>query len=468
MQIQFHGAAQTVTGSQHLITVNDKTILLDCGLYQGKRSEARERNAKFAFDPKSVDVLVLSHAHIDHSGNIPSLVKHGFSGEIISTHATRDLCASMLLDSGHIQQKDAEFYNRKIRKPHEPEVEPLYALEDAVAAMNYFYPVPYHKSRKILPDVELTFLDAGHMLGSAIVCLQIQDQETNREVRLVFSGDIGRKQLPIIRDPQTVEHADILIMESTYGDRLHPPSPDSDKDLADVVNRTYQRGGALVIPSFAVGRAQQIVFMFQKLVAEGRIPTIPIYVDSPLAVNVSEAFRSHPEVYDQEILDYMYTYHDDDPFGFDQLHYTRNVEESKQLNTKEDPFVVISASGMCEAGRILHHLRNRISDPRNTILITGWQAQETLGRRLIEGHKQVKIFGEEHPVKAEIVKMNGLSGHADADELIGWAGAINKKPRKTFLVHGEAEPAHALKKRLQSELHFDEVYVPELHDVVVI
>lgn len=468
MKIQFHGAAQTVTGSQHLITVNDKNILLDCGLYQGRRAEARERNKNFAFDPKSVDVLVLSHAHIDHSGNIPSLVKQGFSGEIICTHATRDLCAHMLLDSGHIQQKDAEFYNRKIRKPHEPEIEPLYTRDDAVTAMNYFYPMPYRKPREILPDIELNFLDAGHMLGSAIVCLQIQDKDANREVKLVFSGDIGRKMLPIIRDPQTVDHADILIMESTYGDRLHPALTESDKELADIVNRTYQRRGALVIPSFAVGRAQQLVFMFQKLVAEGRIPNLPIYVDSPLAVNVTEAFRSHPEAYDQEILDYMYTHHDDDPFGFDQLHYTRDVEDSKKLNTKEEPFVVISASGMCEAGRILHHLRNRVADPRNTVLITGWQAQETLGRRLLEGHKRVKIFGEEHNVRAEIVKMNGLSGHADADELVSWVQAINKQPRKTFLVHGELASAQALQKRLQAEIHLEEVFVPELHKAVTI
>lgn len=466
MRIQFHGAAQTVTGSQHLITVNDKNILLDCGLYQGKRAEARERNQSFAFDPKKVDVLILSHAHIDHSGNIPSLVKQGFSGEIICTHATRDLCANMLLDSGHIQEKDALFFNEKIRKAHEDPIEPLYTQEDAIEALNYFYPIPYHKSREILPDVELTFLDAGHMLGSTIVSLQIQDKDSNREIRLVFSGDIGRKNLPIIRDPQTVEHADILIMESTYGDRLHPPAPETDKELAEIVNRTHQRGGALVIPSFAVGRTQQIVYVFQQLVAEGRIPKLPIYVDSPLAVNVTEAFRSHPEVYDKEIQDYMYTYHDDDPFGFDQLHYTRSVEDSKQLNTKEEPFVVISASGMCEAGRILHHLRNRVGDPRNTVLIVGWQAPETLGRRLVDGQKTVRIFGEEHIVRAEVIQMGSLSGHADADELVGWVQAIGKKPRQTFLVHGEPDPANTLKKRLEDEVGLEEVFVPELYQSV--
>ncbi|MBZ0305593.1 MAG: MBL fold metallo-hydrolase, partial [Anaerolineae bacterium] len=352
------------------------------------------------------------------------------------------------------------------RKSGDLPIEPLYTQEDAIEAMDYFYPIPYHKPREILPDVELNFFDAGHMLGSAIVSLQIQDRDTNREIRLVFSGDLGRKNLPIIRDPQTIDHADILIMESTYGDRLHPPAPETDKELAEIVNRTYQRGGALVIPSFAVGRTQQIVYVFQQLVAEGRIPKLPIYVDSPLAVNVTEAFRSHPEVYDKEIQDYMYTYRDDDPFGFDQLHYTRSVEESKQLNTKEDPFVVISASGMCEAGRILHHLRNRVGDPRNTILIVGWQAQETLGRRLLEGRKTVRIFGEDHNVRAEVLKANGLSGHADADELVAWTQAISKKPRQTFLVHGEPDPAKALKKRLQEEVGLEEVIVPELHQSV--
>lgn len=468
MQITFHGAARTVTGSQHLLEVNGKRILLDCGTYQGKRSEARQRNAHLPFDPKTIDLVILSHAHIDHSGNLPSLVKGGFQGEIICTYATRDLCTSMLQDSGHIQERDAEYVNRKVHKHGEPPVEPIYTLEDAIKTLNYFYPMPYDRSREIAPGISVTLIDAGHMLGSATVCLYIEDQTTKRPVRLVFSGDIGRAGLPIIRDPHTVDAADILIMESTYGDRTHPPAEDTENMLGQIINRTYQRGGAVVIPSFAVGRTQQLVYTFQKLVADNRIPALPIYVDSPLAVSVSSTFRNHPECYDDEILDYMRIYSDPDPFEFYNLTYTRSVEESKALNTKTDPFIVISASGMMEAGRILHHLRNRISDPKNTILIVGWQAPNTLGRRLVDKEKQVKIFGEPHTVRAEVVKLNGLSGHADSNELVAWARAIQQPPQQTYLVHGEVEPATHLAKRLQNEVGLSKVHVPNLHETVTL
>jgi metallo-beta-lactamase family protein len=468
MRITFHGAAHTVTGSQHLVEVNNKRILLDCGLYQGKRSEARERNRNLPFDPKSIDVLVLSHAHIDHSGNIPNLVKGGFSGDIVCTAATRDLCVSMLQDSGHIQEKDAEFINRKLKKKGEPEVEPIYTQEDALQSLNFFVTVPYDHPRAILPDVELTLVDAGHMLGSASVCLQIHDRDAGRDVRLVFSGDIGQKGLPIIRDPHTIDHADILIMESTYGDRLHPDFNEVDRQLIDIVTRTAQRGGALIIPSFAVGRTQQLVYSFQKLIAAKQIPEIPIFVDSPLATDVTSTFRNHPEVFDDEIREYMTHYGDDDPFGFSLLRYTRKVEESKELNTREGSFAVISASGMAEAGRILHHLRNRIGDSRNTILFTGWQAPNTLGRRILDGVEVVRIFGEEHTVRAEVTKLNGLSGHADANGLVEWASAIRKKPQQTFLVHGEPEPAKALASRLEKEVGLSKVTVPALHESATI
>jgi len=468
MRITFHGAAQTVTGSQHLIEVNDKRILLDCGLYQGKRAESNERNRHFPFDPASIDVLILSHAHIDHSGNIPNLVKMGFRGDILCTYATRDLCASMLLDSGHIHEKDADFYNRKIKKRGEPDIKPLYTMDDATASLNYFYPRPYDRPRDVLPGVVLRFLDAGHMLGSALVCLDIHDRDANRDFQFVFTGDLGRRGLPILRDPSMVEHADILIMESTYGNRTHPQEEDLENELANVVNRTSKRGGAIIIPAFAVGRTQQLVYAFQKLVAKKMIPPIPIFVDSPLAINATEVFRNHPEDYDTEIRDYMFKNNDADPFGFETLRYTRTKEESQELNALHGPFVVISASGMCEAGRILHHLRNRIHDTRNTILFAGWQAPYTLGRRMVEGERTVRIFGQEHALRAEVVVLNGLSGHADSNELVDWVSAMKKKPKQTFLVHGEPEPALTLANRLKAEVGLGAVHVPNLHEVVTI
>lgn len=466
MRISFHGAAQTVTGSQHLIEVNDKRILLDCGLYQGRRKESRERNKNFPFDPKSIDALILSHAHIDHSGNIPNLVKQGFNGDILCTLATRDLCVNMLQDSGHIHERDADFYNRKIKKKDEDPIEPLYTVQDALNSLSLFNPLPYYRQHEIFQEIELNFLDAGHMLGSSIVCMRVHDSDNNREVNFVFTGDLGRQDSPILRDPDRVEHVDVLLMESTYGDRKHPTPVELDHDLERIINNTHRRGGALIIPSFAVGRTQQLVYAMQKLTAEQRIPRLPIFVDSPLAIDVTATFRNHPEVYDQEIRDYMFNFADDDPFGFSNLQYTRPVEESKKLNSMKEPFVVISASGMMESGRILHHLRNRISDPRNTILIVGWQAPHTLGRRIQEGQETVRIFGREHELKAEVVTITGLSGHADADELVNWVDAMKKKPRQTFLVHGEQEPAAALARRLRQEIELEEVAIPELYSSV--
>jgi metallo-beta-lactamase family protein len=468
MQIHFHGAARTVTGSQHLLRINGKNILLDCGLYQGKRAESNRRNRNFPFAPPYVDTLILSHAHIDHSGNIPQLVKAGFAGKIICTSPTHDLCISMLQDSGHIQEKDADFFNRKIRKQGEPEIEPLYTQDDAIAALQYFSPIPYEQPHQVTQDVELRFWDAGHMLGSAIVELRLNDHEAKREIRLIFSGDLGRASLPIIRDPSTVEGADVLIMESTYGDETHPPTEDLENELAAIVNRTSKRGGAVIIPAFAVGRTQQLVYSFQKLVAEERIPPIPIFVDSPLATDVTSVFRNHTEVFDAEIRQYMAEYHDDDPFGFSTLHYTRDVEESKELNTRIAPFIVISASGMAETGRILHHLRNRISDHRNTILFVSWQAPDTLGRRILDGNRTVRIFGEENTVHAEVMNLSGLSGHADSDELVAWVAAMRQKPQQTYLVHGELEPATALEYRLRNELKLPQVVIPEMHQVVTV
>ncbi|MEO8612812.1 MAG: MBL fold metallo-hydrolase [Chloroflexota bacterium] len=452
MRITFCGAAQTVTGSQHLIEVNGKRILLDCGLYQGKRSEANERNRHLPFDAASVDVMVLSHAHIDHSGNIPNLVKSGFRGDIIATHATRDLCAVMLMDSAHIQERDVEFVNKKNVKRGNPLVEPIYTEQDAANSIKQFVSWNYERTANIAPGVNLTFIDAGHMLGSASVLLDIEEHESKRNFRLVFSGDIGRVGIPIIRDPQPPNAADVLIMESTYGDRLHEPYVDSAKELERIVVETYKRGGKIIIPAFAVGRTQQLVYSLHQLAQKGDIPHIPIYVDSPLAVNTTDVFRAHPECYDDETRAFI-TQLDkgDDPFGFKDVTYTHSVDESKQLNFLLNPAIIISASGMAETGRILHHLKNNIEDPRTTVLIVGWQAPETLGRRLVDHEKRVRIFGETYDNRAQIEVLNGFSGHADRNELLGWVGAMQRKPSRTFLVHGEPEPQAALAQGLKDQ-----------------
>jgi len=466
MKITFHGAARTVTGSQHLIEVNDQRLLLDCGLYQGSRRDAFDRNRNLPYDAESIDAMILSHAHIDHSGNIPNLVKSGFDGDIICTFATRDLCSTMLLDSGHIQERDAEFVNKKRARKNEPPIEPVYTVEDAVNSLEYFNAIGYHRQREILPGISVTFLDAGHMLGSAIVVLDIEDRDAGKDVRLVFSGDLGRKEIPIIRDPEYIDHADVLLLESTYGNRTHEPYFASEKKLESIINTTYKRGGAIIIPSFAVGRTQQLVYTLHRLMVNRDIPEIPVFVDSPLAINTTAVFRLHPEAYDAEIREFMLK--EGDPFGFDSLRYTRSVEQSKELNFMRNPFIVISASGMAENGRILHHLRNRIEDPANTVLIVGWQAPHTLGRRIVEREPIVRIFGEEYHLRAQVEVINGFSGHADRNELLEWVSHIEKRPRRTFLVHGEEEAALAFATALREEAGFEHVEVPEMHQQVVV
>lgn len=461
MKITFHGAAQTVTGSQHLLEVNGKKILLDCGLFQGKRKESFERNRTEFCRGETIDCLVLSHAHIDHSGRIPCLVKNGFVGDIYCTSATRDLCEIMLMDSAFIQEKDVEFVNRRRKKKGQRLFEPLYTRADTAKAMKQFVGLGYGRRHQLFPGVYLTFVDAGHMLGSAHVILDIDDQEADRPKRVVFSGDIGRPGIPIIRDPVPIrEGADILIMESTYGSRLHPPYPECEKELERIVNETVARGGSLLIPAFAVGRTQQLVYTLHKLHNDGRIPELPIFVDSPLATRTTDIFRLHLEVYDEEIREFLLTDDDQDPFGFGRLQYTRTVEESKALNRLRVPAVIISASGMLEGGRILHHLRHRISDPKNTILITGWQAPNTLGRRIVEQEKTVRIYGEEYAMRAKVEILTGFSGHADRDGLLEFVRNMDKKPQHTFIVHGEEDASASLAQALQSEMELDGVAIP--------
>ena len=464
MEITCYGAVQTVTGSQHLITVNGQNILLDCGLYQGRREEARRRNREFPFDPTEVNVLVLSHAHIDHSGNIPNLVRRGFQGKIICTPATADLCGAMLLDSGYIQEKDVEYVNKHRLRRGEPPVEPIYTQEDAARSLKHFQAIEYDKPYVLGPGITLTLHDAGHLLGSAIVVLDCAEGNGQPSRRLVFTGDLGRPHMPLLKDPTFLEEADILLIESTYGSRTHPPIEDSANLLEQIIWRTYERGGKLIIPSFAVERTQLLVYLLNKLYHQGDLPDIPVFVDSPLAVNVTEIFRRHPGYFDQETRNYMDKDPDGDIFGFKKLRYIRDVEKSKELNTRQSPCVIISASGMAEAGRILHHLKNNIENERNTILIVGWQAPNTLGRRLVERQPVVRIFGMEHQLEAEVVTINGFSGHADQPGLLEWVKSFKELPEQIFVVHGEEEASQALAVKLQNDLGCQNVTVPSLYE----
>jgi metallo-beta-lactamase family protein len=459
MKLTFWGAAGEVTGSMHMVESGGKRFLLDCGLHQGRRAEADAKNRILPFEGSMIDAVVLSHAHIDHSGNLPTLGKHGFTGPIYSTPATIDLCNWMLRDAAHIQEKDAEFLNRRhenhrSNNPHDAyhgPVIPLYDTADAERVLPLFRPVAYHASQILAPGLTYTPYDAGHMLGSSYV--ELQEDAHGSPVRLAFSGDIGRPKLPIVRDPEPLPPADYLIMECTYGGRLHKSVDHVVNKLADVVNRTAHRGGRIIVPSFAVGRTQQLVLLLHQLANEKRIPNIPIFVDSPLAVNVTDVTRAHPECFDEEAQAYLS--HGEDPFGFQRLQYIREASESKKLNDLHGPFVVISASGMCEAGRILHHLRNGIEDPRNTVLITGFQAADTLGRKLVEKWQEVRIFGEPMRVRAEISSLDELSGHADQAELLAWVKPLAPALRKVFLVHGEPEQARTFAKLLDSTYGLD-------------
>ncbi len=465
MQISFHGAAQTVTGSQHLLTINGRRLLLDCGLFQGKREESRRRNRHFPFDAAQVDAVVLSHAHIDHSGNLPNLVKSGFTGPIVCTRATADLCGAMLLDSGHLQERDVEYVNKKRLAKGEEPVEPIYTEEDAAYCLRQFVGLGYRQPFPLLPGVTLTLLDAGHMLGSAIVVLEIRE-DGGQPRRLIFSGDLGRPLAPLLRDPASPGPADILLLECTYGDRTHPPLEESAAALGEVIRQTAGRGGKVIIPAFAVERTQLLVYLLNRLYNAGELPEIPVFVDSPLAVDVTAVFRSHPECFDDETLKYLRQDPDHDVFGFRRLRYIREVEKSKELNRLTGPCVIISASGMAEAGRIQHHLKNNIEDSRNTVLIVGWQAPNTLGRRLVERQPVVKIFGDEYPVRAQVATLNGFSGHADRPALLAWVKGLGRPPTHTFLVHGEPAALTAMAGGLRQELGEVAVTIPELHQTV--
>lgn len=451
MQLHFHGAAQEVTGSMHLIEINGKRILLDCGFYQGKRALTYERNLNFPFAANSIDTLVLSHAHIDHSGNIPNLVKQGFTGNIWCTSGTRNLCTYMLMDSGGIQEQDAEYVNKQHARKNEPPIEPIYTRADAQACLGQFIAVGFDRPIQVTDGVEVSFHQVGHILGAAWVSVDLHEFDTGKQWRLVFSGDIGRDQSMLLRPPTHPDVADIVIMESTYGDRLHESFDASRKALQNVVNATVKRRGKVIIPSFAVGRTQELVYALNMLDSNGDIPVLPIFVDSPLAVEATDVFRMHPEAWNDEVQRFVLDDRKRNPFDDTNIEYVRDVVRSKQLNFIEQPCIIISASGMAESGRILHHLKNNISNPENTVLIVSFQAENTLGRRIKDGDKVVRIFGEEYQVRAHVESIEGYSAHADQRELVEWTNALDRsKLQKLFLVHGEPPAQGVLAEKLRA------------------
>jgi metallo-beta-lactamase family protein len=445
VQITFAGAAREVTGSCHIVRVNGSTILLDMGLFQGRRAESAAKNRELPLAVEEIDAVVLSHAHIDHAGRLPLLLKAGYAKTIWATPATRDLSAIMLADSAHIQEKDAEYLTRRNKSA----VEPLYAMRDAARTVEAMCSVPYRKPMEILPGVVLTYFDAGHILGSASVLLECDEGGTTR--RLVFSGDVGRAGLPIIRDPDPPVGADVVIMESTYGDRDHPTIVDARERLAEIIRGTAARGGRVLIPAFAVGRTQEILYDLHALAREKRMPAIPIFIDSPLAIDATSVFEMHPDAFDrtEDLIQRVTTL-----FRFDLVQFTRDVSESKALNTMHGPMIIIAASGMAESGRILHHLAHGAPDPRNTVLIVGFMAEGTLGRRIVEKRPFIKVFGEEVPLRAQVEIVSGYSAHADRTELRSWIHRVRGDATGAIpvhLVHGEAPAQEALAATLTGD-----------------
>lgn len=466
MKIQFLGAAREVTGSKHLVILeNGKKILLDCGMYQGKGMNTDAMNRNLGFNPPEIDYLILSHAHIDHSGLIPYIVKLGFNGRIISTHATRDLCAIMLADCGKIQEFDTQMNNKKRAKKKLPPLEPLFTKADAESAMQHFIGVAYDKPYRVTKGVKVTFTNNGHLLGSSVVNLKIKEGE--KSTRIAYTGDVGRPVNRILISPQSFPQADIVICESTYGDRLHEPQRDAEDKLLQIIKRTcVEKKGKLIIPSFSVGRTQEVILSLNNFYNSGQLPKIKVFVDSPLSVNATGIFRLHKECFNQNIVNLMET--DPDPFGFNDLHFIQQVEDSKRLNDIQEPCIIISSSGMMEAGRIKHHLANSISYSRNTVLAVGYCAPTTLGARILRGDKEISIFGNVYKVNADVERLDSYSGHADYSELIRFLECQNKeKIKHLILVHGEPDPQAYFKEKL-SEAGFVNIQIPEIGDELVL
>jgi len=447
LRVTFWGAARTVTGSKHLLTGRSGVMLLDCGLFQGRRAEAEARNRALPFSAATVDCMILSHAHIDHSGAIPFLCKQGFAGPIHATAATADLCRAMLLDAAHIQVKDAEFVNRHHRKPSQAPVVPLYTPEDVERALTQLVPHGYEEPFEPLERVSAAFHEAGHIPGSAFV--NVAWKENGKAGSLVFTGDLGRPHRPILRDPAPLPNADYLLTEGTYGGKHHPDEVSLHEALERVVRAALERQGRVVIPAFAVGRTQEVVHALDRLFTAGRVPEIPIYVDSPLASEILVVVGRHPEVYDEETVAALRR--GEDPLGMRRITLVRDAEESKKLNEKTGTFITIAASGMCEGGRVLHHLKHTVSDPRHTIVIVGYQAEGTLGRMLVERREEVRIFGEPYPLRATVEVLNGFSAHADHDTLVAQAQSCGAK-KGCAIVHADPERAEALQAALAPEI----------------
>jgi metallo-beta-lactamase family protein len=464
MKIHFLGAARTVTGSQILIEVNGAKILLECGLFQGKRADTYQFNQSFQFSPKEIDALLLSHAHIDHSGNIPNLVKQGYSNRIFATSATVSLAEIMLRDSGYIQESDVQYVNKKRARRGEPPVDPLYTYEDAEIACDLFTPVEYNQTFEVAKGVNVTYVDSGHILGSASIILDIN--ENGNKKRLWFSGDIGRDRLPLLKDPVMPSNVDYMIMECTYGDKNHRDPETAFQEFREVTMKTIARGGKIIIPAFAVGRTQELVYFLNQMLAANDIPSIPIFVDSPLAINATDIFKKYAHLFDEETRQFIQE-GNHKALTSPNLYYTRAVEESKKINEIKGPAIIISASGMAETGRILHHLRNNIENPLNTIMIVSWQAPHTLGKRLAERQKTVRIFGQLFERRAEIATIGGLSAHAGQDKLLLYALGTRTSLKGLFLVHGEEDAAQALMDKLE-EKQIAPVYFPDRSDYVEI
>jgi metallo-beta-lactamase family protein len=462
LTLRFWGAAGEVTGSSHICETAQGMFLLDCGMEQGHFRDAYAHNSKFPYDPHSVRAVILSHAHLDHSGDLPTLAHQGFTGPVYSTGATLDLCAAMLMDSARIQESDTKFLNKQSHDnrngssnvqapqnpPQLPPLPPLYTVVDVNKLMPLFREVKYGQQQQVIPGASFVFHNAGHILGSATTLVTFTGGA--QPLRLLYTGDLGRKDVPILKDPDPAPAADYLIIESTYGDREHRPVEDAKERLRKAIADTVAKGGHVIIPAFAVGRTQHVVLLLHELFAEGKLPQIPIYVDSPLALNVTDVYRKHADEYDCEAS--QFTKDGGDALGFQNLTYIRTVDESKALNTKTGPFVVIAGSGMAEGGRVLHHLRNGIEDPRNLIIITGYQAANTLGRKLVDHQPQVRILGKMFHLNAGVLILNNLSGHADQSELIEWVRPIAAGLKRVFLVHGEQGAREALAAKMQSEL----------------
>jgi metallo-beta-lactamase family protein len=441
MKLTFLGAAGEVTGSQHLIETRNLRVLLDCGLFQGPRAPSRAKNEVFHCDPKHLDAVILSHAHIDHCGNLPRLYRTGFRESVFCTDSTADVTELMLLDAGKIQQEDARYLSRKLQPGHPP-VEPLYTIDDVEALMKRFQPLSFNTWHELSPDFRLRFHEAGHIIGSAITEMEVRD--AGEVKRVVFTGDLGRRDIPLLVDPATVQGCDVLITESTYGNRIHPPASDIKRELLRIILEAVQRHGRVIIPAFSLGRTQQVVYYLNELFNEKLLPRVPIFVDSPLATRLTRVFRRYDENMDDDVRKTLK--HDQDPFGFQTLTWTESVQQSMALNDLDGTFVVISASGMCESGRIVHHIKHAVRDERNVIVIIGYQAPHTLGRQLADRRQYVRIFDREYPLNARVEKLEGLSAHADVEDFKWWFAAMSADSHigQAFLVHGEPAAALAL------------------------